>query len=79
MSELSQAREEICKVGASIFQRGLTFGSTGNISVRLRDGGYLMTPEQADERRRRYNLHCGRRKGRPSHPRMRPQNEEAKS
>ncbi len=47
MSELSRAREEICKVGASIFQRGLTFGSTGNISVRLGDGEYLMTPTNA--------------------------------
>ena len=47
MSELSKAREEICRVGASIFQRGLTFGSTGNISVRLSDGGYLMTPTNA--------------------------------
>jgi hypothetical protein len=35
------------RVGASIFQRGLTFGSTGNISVRLSDGGYLMTPTNA--------------------------------
>lgn len=27
-----------------MFQRGLTFGSSGNISVRLEDGGWLMTP-----------------------------------
>ena len=47
MSETSKARDEICRVGASIFQRGLTFGSTGNISVRLPDGGYLMTPTNA--------------------------------
>ena len=38
------ARERICKLGRSIFQRGLTFGSSGNISVRLDDGGWLMTP-----------------------------------
>lgn len=37
-------RERICKLGRSIFQRGLTFGSSGNISVRLDDGGWLMTP-----------------------------------
>ena len=37
-------REEICRVGASLFNRGLTHGSTGNISVRLADGGWLMTP-----------------------------------
>ncbi|MEK9721745.1 MAG: 3-oxo-tetronate 4-phosphate decarboxylase [Quisquiliibacterium sp.] len=37
-------REQICALGASMFGRGLTHGSTGNISVRLADGGYLMTP-----------------------------------
>src|ERR1700712_40461 len=40
----SVARESICRLGASIFTRGLTFGSSGNISVRLPDGGWLMTP-----------------------------------
>ena len=47
MSEECKARDEICDVGASLFQRGLTFGSTGNISVRLSDGSYLMTPTNA--------------------------------
>ena len=42
MSE-SALREEICRLGASIFARGLTAGSSGNISVRLEDG-WLMTP-----------------------------------
>lgn len=42
MSE-SKVREDICAFGASIFSRGLTFGSSGNISVRLEDG-WLMTP-----------------------------------
>jgi ribulose-5-phosphate 4-epimerase/fuculose-1-phosphate aldolase len=37
-------REAICTCGASLFNRGLTHGSTGNISVRLEDGGWLMTP-----------------------------------
>ena len=41
------AREAICRLGASIFRRGLTFGSSGNISVRLADGGWLMTPTNA--------------------------------
>jgi ribulose-5-phosphate 4-epimerase/fuculose-1-phosphate aldolase len=36
-------REEICRLGQSIFQRGLTAGSSGNISVRVADG-FLMTP-----------------------------------
>jgi len=40
-------REKICRAGASMFKRGLTFGSTGNISVRLPDGGFLMTPTNA--------------------------------
>lgn len=47
MSDLTKARDEICRVGASLFERGLTFGSTGNISVRLPDGGWLMTPTNA--------------------------------
>ena len=47
MSEETAARDEICRVGASMFQRGLTFGSTGNISVKLSDGGCLMTPTNA--------------------------------
>ncbi len=41
------AREAICRLGASIFARGLTFGSSGNISVRLPDGEWLMTPTNA--------------------------------
>ncbi|MFC5586819.1 3-oxo-tetronate 4-phosphate decarboxylase [Nitratireductor kimnyeongensis] len=36
-------RDEIVKWGRSFFQRGLTGGSSGNISVRLEDG-YLFTP-----------------------------------
>jgi 3-dehydro-4-phosphotetronate decarboxylase len=41
------ARDEIARVGKSLFDRGLTFGSTGNISVRLAEGGWLMTPTNA--------------------------------
>ena len=36
-------REEICYFGKSLFDRGLTPGSSGNISARV-DGGWLMTP-----------------------------------
>jgi ribulose-5-phosphate 4-epimerase/fuculose-1-phosphate aldolase len=39
----SQTRDQIAEMGRSLFDRGLTFGSTGNISVRL-DDGWLMTP-----------------------------------
>ncbi len=44
MSGESKSRDAICTTGASLFSRGLTHGSTGNISVRLDDGGWLMTP-----------------------------------
>lgn len=47
LSEATQQRDLICKVGRSIFDRGLTAGSTGNISVRLSDGTLLMTPTNA--------------------------------
>jgi 3-dehydro-4-phosphotetronate decarboxylase len=45
MPRLSEAslRDAICHLGASLFERGLTFGSAGNISARLEDG-WLMTP-----------------------------------
>lgn len=46
MSEGNQ-REEICRFGRSLFERGLTPGSSGNISVRLEDGGWLVTPTNA--------------------------------
>jgi ribulose-5-phosphate 4-epimerase/fuculose-1-phosphate aldolase len=42
MSE-TQAREAIVRIARSMFERGLTHGSTGNISVRI-NGGWLMTP-----------------------------------
>lgn len=43
-AEESRLREDLCRLGRSMFSRGLTHGSTGNLSVRLPDGGYLMTP-----------------------------------
>ncbi len=36
-------REAVCAFGKSLFERGLTFGSSGNISVKVADG-WLMTP-----------------------------------
>lgn len=44
MSEEARAREDICRIAKSMFDRGLTAGSSGNISVRLSDGSFLMTP-----------------------------------
>ncbi len=43
----SRQREEICRLARSLFDRGLTPGSSGNISVRLDDGGWLATPTNA--------------------------------
>jgi 3-dehydro-4-phosphotetronate decarboxylase len=39
----SNLREEICKWGRSMFERGLTPGSSGNLSLRLADG-FLTSP-----------------------------------
>ena len=47
MSADTKLREKICRCGASLFNRGLTFGSAGNISVSLPGGGWLITPTNA--------------------------------
>ncbi|WP_127556718.1 3-oxo-tetronate 4-phosphate decarboxylase [Saccharospirillum alexandrii] len=47
MTTESKQREEIALIGQSLFDRGLTMGSSGNISVRTSDGGWLMTPTNA--------------------------------
>lgn len=44
MSSEARLREQICAMARSIFERGLTGGSSGNISVRTEDGGLLVTP-----------------------------------
>lgn len=46
MSE-AKLREAICRFGKSLYDRGLTPGSSGNISLRLDDGGWLVTPTNA--------------------------------
>ena len=43
----TQARDEICRIGRSLFERGYVHASAGNISVRLADGGFLITPTDA--------------------------------
>lgn len=43
-------REEICRVGRSLFERGYVHATAGNISVRVPEehgGGYLITPTDA--------------------------------
>ena len=42
----SRMRDEIAEFGHSVFDRGLTAGSSGNISARL-DDGWLLTPTNA--------------------------------
>lgn len=42
----TQAREEICRVGKSLFDRGYVHATAGNVSVRLNDG-FLITPTDA--------------------------------
>src|SRR5207245_661853 len=43
----TEFREQIVRLGRSLFDRGLTPGSSGNISVKLDDGGWLVTPTNA--------------------------------
>ncbi len=40
----TELREQICLLAKSLFDRGLTHGSTGNISARTEDGGLLVSP-----------------------------------
>ena len=46
----AKAREEICRIGRSLFERGYVHATAGNISVRLdmsEGGGFLITPTDA--------------------------------
>lgn len=46
----NQARDEICRIGLSLFARGYVHATAGNISVQLdaaQGGGYLITPTDA--------------------------------
>ena len=44
MSTEAKLREDVCFWAASLFDRGLTGGASGNVSVRTEDGGLLVTP-----------------------------------
>lgn len=44
MTTENRLREQICLLAKSMFDRGLTGGSTGNISARTADGGLLVSP-----------------------------------
>lgn len=46
----NEAREEICRIGKSLFERGYVHATAGNISVKLNEqagGGFLITPTDA--------------------------------
>jgi ribulose-5-phosphate 4-epimerase/fuculose-1-phosphate aldolase len=45
-TEETRQREQIVEFGRSLFDRGLSAGSSGNLSVRLEDG-WLLTPTNA--------------------------------
>jgi len=48
VSSEAALREEICRVGASLYARGYVHASAGNISVRLPgEAGFLITPTDA--------------------------------
>ena len=44
MTDETRLRERICLLARSLFDRGLTGGSTGNISARTSDGGLIVSP-----------------------------------
>ncbi|MBN7783606.1 aldolase [Ponticoccus gilvus] len=44
MSAEARLREQLCLLAKSLYDRGLTHGSTGNISARTPDGGLLVSP-----------------------------------
>lgn len=44
---LAATREEVCRLGRSLFDRGYTHGTSGNISVLLDDGEIIVTPTNA--------------------------------
>lgn len=44
MTEENRLRDMICLLAKSMFDRGLTHGSSGNISARTPDGGLLVSP-----------------------------------
>jgi|TARA_R110000850_G_scaffold68818_1_gene153204 ribulose-5-phosphate 4-epimerase/fuculose-1-phosphate aldolase len=44
VSSEARLREQMCVLAKSLFDRGLTHGSTGNISTRTEDGGMLVSP-----------------------------------
>jgi ribulose-5-phosphate 4-epimerase/fuculose-1-phosphate aldolase len=44
--EQQPLRQEVCRIGRSLFERGLVHSTAGNISLRF-ERGYLITPTDA--------------------------------
>ena len=44
MTAETRLRDQLCTLARSLYDRGLTHGSTGNISARTEDGGLLVSP-----------------------------------
>ncbi len=44
MTAEAKLRDQVCSLAKSLFERGITHGSTGNISARTADGGLLVSP-----------------------------------
>lgn len=44
MTDETKLREQLCQHAKSLFDRGLSGGTTGNISARTPDGGLLVSP-----------------------------------
>lgn len=44
---MTKPHDDICRVGKSLFDRGYAHATAGNISMRLPDGGFLITPTDA--------------------------------
>lgn len=42
--QLAKLKEQVCLVGRRLYERGLVMASDGNISVRLGEGQFLITP-----------------------------------
>lgn len=47
MTDDTTQRDEICRVGRSLFERGYVHATAGNISLRRDDGSFLITPTDA--------------------------------
>jgi ribulose-5-phosphate 4-epimerase/fuculose-1-phosphate aldolase len=44
---MTKPHDDICRVGKSLFDRGYAHATAGTISMRLPDGGFLITPTDA--------------------------------